>query len=83
MADTQNEKIVQQKVSEKKDSFASGLFSLMTRQCIFSALLLGTLFLLKNTNLPFSDSVCSAIRSIIGFDMTFDYVKNFITGLFL
>jgi len=83
MSDTQNEKIPETNVDEKKETFASGLFALMTKQCIFSALLLGIIYLFKNIPLTFFESLCSVIKNIINFNITPDNIKNLFTGLFL
>lgn len=83
MPDTENAAIKKSDVSEKKDSFFSGLFSLMTKQCIISALFLCLIYILKSINFSFTHTICSFIKSIICYDMTPFAVKNMITGLFI
>ena len=83
MSDTQKETALSVKNSKPGESFASGLFSLMTKQCIFSAAIFGVIYSLKIINIPFFNSVCSVIKNVVGFNLTFDYIKNIFIGLFL
>lgn len=82
MSDTV-QKNIPEKNTKPKDSFGAGLFSLMTKQCIFSALIFGAIYTLKNINLPFSQSVCSIIKNIFTYDMSAETIKNILSGLFI
>lgn len=82
MSDTPKEN-TNQKKPKNKESFASGLFSLMTKQCIFSGLLFGILYGLKNTKLSFAEPVCSFVKNVVCSDITLSAFKNIISGFFI
>lgn len=82
MSDTPKEN-TNQKKPKNKESFASGLFSLMTKQCIFSGLLFGILYGLKNTDLSFAEPVCSFVKNIVCSDVTLSSLKNIISGFLI
>ncbi len=67
--------------SKKSESFLSSLFSLMTRQCIFSAILFGAVYTLKAANLPFSAEVCRFIKSTVLTPVTLETAKDLINLL--
>lgn len=69
------------KNTKNDESFLSGLFSLMVKQCIFSAMIFAALYFIKNGNLPFSESVCSFVKGAVGYEMTVETFMNFTTGL--
>ena len=48
-----------------KDSFWGGLFSLMTKQCIISALLFASLYFTKNSELPVLNGAFSFVQNIV------------------
>lgn len=68
---------------KRQESFWSGLFSLMTKQCIFSALLFALLYGIKISEMPFSVSVCNFIKNAVGYEMTAETIKNWTMGLFI
>ncbi len=69
------------RAKKNNESFLSGLFSLMVKQCIFSAMIFAALYFIKNGNLPFSETVCSFVKGAVGYEMTVETFMNFATGL--
>ena len=69
------------KNTKTNESFLSGLFSLMVKQCIFSAMIFAALYFIKNGNLPFSEAVCSFVKGAVGYEMTAETFMDFTTGL--
>ena len=69
------------KNTKNNESFLGGLFSLMAKQCIFSAMIFAAIYFIKNGNLPFSGAVCSFIKNAVGYEMTVETFMNFTSGL--
>lgn len=67
----------------EEGGFLSGLFALMTRQCIFSAMIFAAIYFLKHADFPAFLPICAAIKSAVGFNMTFDFVLGLARGLFV
>ena len=68
---------------KKTESFASGLFSLMVKQCVYSAIIFGAIYYVKLSDLSLSKSICSFIKSAVGYEFTAETIKNITSGLFL
>ena len=68
---------------KRQEGFWGGLFSLMTKQCIFSAILFALLYGIKISQMPFSKNICSFIKGAVGYEMTVETIKNFTMGLFI
>ena len=66
-----------------RDGFWGGLFSLMTKQCVFSAILFALLYGIKISEMPFSKNICSFIKGAVGYEMTVETIKDFTLGLFI
>ena len=66
----------------RQEGFWGGLFALMTKQCIFSAILFALLYGIKISEMPFSKNICSFIKGAVGYEMTVETIKNFTMGLF-
>ena len=67
----------------RQEGFWGGLFSLMTKQCIFSAVLFALLYGVKISGMPFSTNICSFIKGAVGYELTVETIKNFTMGLFI
>lgn len=67
--------------SKKKESFMAGLFSLMVKQCIFSAMIFGAIYYIKNSALPFSEPVCNFIKGAVGYEMTIEAALELAMGI--
>ncbi len=67
----------------RQEGFWGGLFSLMTKQCIFSAILFALLYGIKISEMPFSKNICGFVKGAVGYEMTVETIKNFTMGLFI
>ncbi len=68
---------------KRQEGFWGGLFSLMTKQCVFSAMLFAMLYGIKISEMPFSKNICSFIKGAVGYEMTAETIKDFTMGLFI
>lgn len=68
---------------KRQEGFWGGLFSLMTKQCIFSAILFALLYGIKISEMPFSKNICSFVKGAVSYEMTVETIKNFTMGLFI
>lgn len=83
MSKTSQKNISKSTPKKKTESFASGLFSLMVKQCVVSAIIFGAIYYVKLSELAFSKPICSFIKSAVGYEITAETIKNITSGLFL
>ncbi len=71
------------KPQQKQTGFVPGLINLLTKQCIFAAMIFAALYYVKNANLPFSETVSSFIKNAVGYNLTLDAFIAFVSGIFV
>ncbi len=65
--------------SVKTESFLGGLFSLMAQQCIFSAMIFGVLYYIKNSGFAFSEPICAFVKNAVTSPLTIETIKEIAT----